>query len=74
VLWTDLAKAFIGAGKNQEAVQALQVAIGTDGANVEPVLMMAEIARDIGELESYSELCAAAKQIAPADPRVLALG
>ena len=69
-LWYQLGLALRGAGKRQDALQALEVALRLNHSNLEGWLTLGEMAREAGHAEMIREIATVAVQLAPDDPRV----
>ena len=65
-LWFDLARALRADGQVQQAIQALEAGLRSDGTQLEGWLMLAELARDAGADDLAREAAAVARELAPA--------
>ena len=72
-MWFALAKALRDNRQPGEAIQVLETCIRLDGANVEALFMLHELAEAAGATEIARDVFECLKQAAPEDPRVLAL-
>jgi predicted O-linked N-acetylglucosamine transferase (SPINDLY family) len=72
-VWYDLARAFRQQGRMPQAIQALQRSLELDANRLESWLMLVEVARPMGADDLVQQATDIARQLAPADPRVLAL-
>jgi predicted Zn-dependent protease len=72
-LWHDLACAFRINGLHNESVQAAQTCLRLDERNLDGWLLIAEISRSSGHASLLEDSIQMAHQLAPTDPRVIAL-
>jgi predicted O-linked N-acetylglucosamine transferase (SPINDLY family) len=72
-IWLTLAQALRANSQTPQAIQALETGLQLDRNNVTGLLLMAELARDAGSEEIAAETIQMLQQVAPDDPRVLAL-
>lgn len=71
--WFLLARALRENGQVAEAIQALESCLRLDGKQVEPLLMVMELAEGIGDTDIAREALQCLQKIAPDDHRVLAM-
>ena len=72
-LWHDLARALQTVGRPAQALQAAEACLRLDAASVDGWLLVAELAREAGHADFFREALATLRELAPADPRVVAL-
>ncbi len=72
-LWHDLAISLHDGGKKQDALQALEACLKLDVNRLDAWLMLGEIAEALGHREMVQEVAQVTQQLAPEDPRVMAV-
>jgi protein O-GlcNAc transferase len=71
-LWLDVARALKADGQLGEALQALEAGLKIDQTLLEGWVLFAELAHTLGSAEIAREAAGVARQLAPADDRVVA--
>ncbi|MBL9208849.1 MAG: tetratricopeptide repeat protein [Opitutaceae bacterium] len=72
-MWHDLARALRDNHQPAEAIQALETCLRMDPRNVEALFMLLELSEAIGATEMARDVLQCLQQMAPADPRVVAM-
>jgi predicted O-linked N-acetylglucosamine transferase (SPINDLY family) len=73
-VWFDLAQALRASRRTAEAIEALRVCVRLEPQQVEPLLLLHELAESAGAIELTREVAQCLRAAAPEDPRVLAMG
>jgi cytochrome c-type biogenesis protein CcmH/NrfG len=72
-MWQDLARALRDNHQPAEAIQALETCLRMDSHNVEALFMLLELCEAIGATEMARDILQCLQQMAPTDPRVIAM-
>lgn len=72
-VWHDLGIALQANGQNSDAVQALETCVRMAPDRLEAWLLLADWASDYGHAELLADITTVVRDLAPEDPRVLAL-
>jgi protein O-GlcNAc transferase len=71
--WFALAEALRANDQGSQAIQALEACLRTDPANLDALLLVIEIAQQVGATEIARDAFQGLQQLAPNDPRVVAM-
>ncbi|MET0262464.1 MAG: hypothetical protein ABW223_06175, partial [Rariglobus sp.] len=72
-VWHDLALALHANNQPADAIQALETSVRLDANRLDAWLLLADWATDFGHTELVNEITEVVSELAPADPRVVAL-
>lgn len=72
-MWHDLARALRDNHQPAEAIQALETCLRLDSRNIEALFMLLELSEAVGATEMARDVLQCLQQLAPADPRVVAM-
>jgi predicted O-linked N-acetylglucosamine transferase (SPINDLY family) len=72
-MWHALARALRDNQQPAEAIQALETCLRLDPRNIEALFMLLELSESVGATELARDVLQCLQQLAPADPRVIAM-